>query len=179
MLTRDRLRKLGCAIWTTRRLRRDLHRTLRAIFLVGFLFFSGLPEFVDRANKQEDCTCHNEKVDQQGNEVSIIPGNRSGFSSVSGSSGADGSSSRCRDDDPTGWWQTLDVPHEPQVRRPNREARNAWYRSSDRKGSLGRDRVERLRCSSTANELAPRRKSEGKTSNVKALSCHHADFSGA
>src|SRR5438309_7996562 len=81
-LTRGRLRKLGCAIWTTRRLNRDLHRARRAIFLVGFFFCSRLPEFIDRANKQEDCTRHNEKVNQQGNEVAIIPSNRSGLRGI-------------------------------------------------------------------------------------------------
>src|SRR6266496_4680016 len=79
------VREIARAVRTTLRSERDLQRAFRAVFLVGFFFFSRLPEFIDRANKQEDCSRHDEKVNQQGNEVSIIPSNRSGFRGVSGS----------------------------------------------------------------------------------------------
>src|SRR5205085_3814428 len=83
--TGECLRKLGLTIWTARRLKRDLHPTLRAIFFVGFFFLSRLRELVDRANKQEDCARHNEKINQERNEVAVIPSNRSSLRGVSGS----------------------------------------------------------------------------------------------
>ena len=70
-------------MWTTLCLARDIHRAGRAFFLVGF-FFGGLPEFVDCADEQKNCTGYDEKVDHERNEVPVVPSDRSGFQCISG-----------------------------------------------------------------------------------------------
>ena len=70
-------------MWTTLCLDWDIHRAGRAFFLVGF-FFGGLPEFVDCADEQKNCTGYDEKVDHERDEVPIIPSDSSGFHGVSG-----------------------------------------------------------------------------------------------
>src|SRR5213080_2815424 len=83
-LTRDSLRELARAMGTTSGLNGDLHRARRTIFRVGF-FFGWTSEVIDRSNQKKNCGGNDDKIDQQRNEVAVIPGDRSDFRGVCGS----------------------------------------------------------------------------------------------
>src|SRR6267378_1724063 len=75
--------QLARAMWATRRLDGNSCGTGRAF--LGDRFFCGwLPEFINCTNEQKNRACNNEEIDGQGNEVAVIPGNRSGFRGVGG-----------------------------------------------------------------------------------------------
>src|SRR5207245_9690403 len=80
-LARGNLREVTRAMRTTRRLNGNLHGARRTIFRFWF-FFGWMSELIDCSNQKKNCACNNEKVDQQRNEVAVIPSDRSGFRGV-------------------------------------------------------------------------------------------------
>jgi hypothetical protein len=84
MLTCGRLRELTRAMRTTARLNGNLHRACRAIFHVGY-FCSRFSELIDCPDQKKNGGRDNEKIDQERNEVAVIPRDRSGFGGVRGS----------------------------------------------------------------------------------------------
>src|SRR4029077_18045110 len=79
-----RLRELARAVGTTRRLDRNLHRARRTVFGVGCLLWR-TSELIDGPDNEKYCNGDNEKVNHEGNEVAVVPGDRSGLRGVSGS----------------------------------------------------------------------------------------------
>src|SRR5215831_2369590 len=80
-LTRGSLRELARAMRTTRRFNRDLHRARRAVFRVGW-FFGWMSQLIDRSDEKKNCACDNEKINQERNEVAVIPCDCSGLHCV-------------------------------------------------------------------------------------------------
>src|SRR5437588_13076877 len=75
MSARSRRRELARAMRTTRRLNGNLHRARRTIFCVGF-FFSWMSEFIDCPDQKKNCGRDNKKVNQERDEVAVIPSDR-------------------------------------------------------------------------------------------------------
>jgi len=75
--------QLTRAMWATRRLDGNRGGTGRA-FLCDRFFCAWLPKFINCTNEQKDRARNNEEIDGQGNEVAVIPSNRSGFGGVGG-----------------------------------------------------------------------------------------------
>ena len=80
---RRHFREFACAMGATRRLDRDLHYARWTIFCVRW-FFGWVPELIDRSDQKENCSRNNQKVYNQGNEVTVVPRDCSGFRRVSG-----------------------------------------------------------------------------------------------
>ena len=75
---RSRFRKLAGAMWTTRHLNRNLHRTRRTI--LGFdWFFNWMSKLIDDPNDKKYRDRNNQKVDDEGNEIAVVPSDRSGL----------------------------------------------------------------------------------------------------
>ena len=81
---RRRFRKLACAMWTTRRLNRNLHRTRRTILGVDW-FFNWLSKLIDHPDDKKYRDRNDQEIDHESNEVAVVPGDRSGFRRINGS----------------------------------------------------------------------------------------------
>jgi hypothetical protein len=75
--------QLARAMWATRRLDGNSHRTRRAFLGDGF-FCGWLPEFIDCTNEQKNRARNDEEIDGQCNEVAVIPSDRSRFGGIGG-----------------------------------------------------------------------------------------------
>jgi hypothetical protein len=69
---------------TPRGFDRDLHRARRTILGVDG-FFSWMSKLVDDPDDKKYRGRNNQEVDHEGNEVAVVPGDRSGFRRISGS----------------------------------------------------------------------------------------------
>src|ERR1700757_4087943 len=83
-LTRGCLRKLGCAMRTTRRFNGNLHRTGRTVFHVWH-FCRRVSQFIYHPDQKKHRSRYDEKVNQKRDEVAVIPGYRSRLGGVCGS----------------------------------------------------------------------------------------------
>src|SRR5438477_7029128 len=81
---RGRLRDLARAIRTTRRLNRDLHRARGTIFRFDW-FFGRMSKLIDDPDDKKYRHRNDQKVNDESDEVAVIPGDRSGFRRISGS----------------------------------------------------------------------------------------------
>jgi hypothetical protein len=69
---------------TARGFDRDLHRAGRTIFGVGW-FFGWMSKLIDDADDKKYRDSNNQEVNEESDEVAVVPGNRSGFRRINGS----------------------------------------------------------------------------------------------
>src|SRR5205085_2578522 len=83
-------RQLTGAMGTALCLHRNACRARRTFLAVGF-FVRRMLDLVDHSHQQKNCACNDEKINQQRNEVAIIPCDCSGFCCICRSMKCDGS----------------------------------------------------------------------------------------
>ena len=80
---RRRFRKLAGAMRTTCRLNRNLHRARWTIFRVDW-FFGWMSKLIDDPDDKKYRDRNNAEVDDESDEVAVVPRDRSAFRRISG-----------------------------------------------------------------------------------------------
>ena len=62
-------------MWTAARLYRDPHRTIGAVFCHRFGVF-GLFQAIHCPDKEENCACNNQKINDERNKIAVVQRNR-------------------------------------------------------------------------------------------------------